>query len=71
AEAGGQTGDPALDTVDWPEPAPGNLRVDYVLPSADLQLDRPGVLWPEQGAELAESVVVASRHRLVWIDILR
>lgn len=71
AEAGGQTGDPALDTVDWTEPAPGNLRVDYVLPSADLRLDRPGVLWPEKGAELAESVAVASRHRLVWIDILR
>lgn len=67
----GQTGDPALDTVDWDEPAPGNLRVDYVLPSADLRLDRAGVLWPEEGADLAERVVAASRHRLVWIDILR
>ena len=29
----GHEGPPALDTADWTEPAPGNLRTDYVLPS--------------------------------------
>lgn len=56
------------DTVDWPEPAPGNMRVDYLLPSADWQLRGAGVLWPVDGA-LAEVVRRASRHRLVWADI--
>ncbi|ARE41246.1 3-phytase precursor [Rhodovulum sp. P5] len=63
-------GDPALDTVDWDDAAdgPGNLRVDYVLPSADLSVTGSGVFWPE-GGELAETVARASRHRLVWVDI--
>jgi len=64
-----QKGDPALDTVDWPEAdGPGNLRVDYVLPSADLKVTGAGVLWPADGP-LAETVATASRHRLVWVDI--
>ena len=39
-------GDPALDTADFNDnPAPGNLRADYVLPSRDLRvLDAGGVL---------------------------
>ncbi len=59
-------GDPALDTVDYGDRT-GNLRVDYVLPSADLQVTGMGVYWPEGegGATAAE----ASRHRLVWVDI--
>lgn len=63
-------GDPSLDTADWPDdPGPGNLRVDYVLPSADLQVSGSGISWPapeEPGAEVASA---ASRHRLVWVDI--
>ncbi|MCB2092948.1 MAG: endonuclease/exonuclease/phosphatase family protein [Rhodobacteraceae bacterium] len=62
-------GDPALDTVDWPEdPGPGNLRVDYVLPSADLTVLDAGVWWPEEVA-LAVAAAKASRHKLVWVDI--
>lgn len=63
-------GDRSLDTVDWREPVPGNLRVDYVLPSSELRVAGAGVLWPEPEAPLAESVAAASRHRFVWVDIL-
>ncbi|SEQ16428.1 endonuclease/exonuclease/phosphatase family protein [Thalassovita taeanensis] len=62
-------GDPALDTVDWPDPAPGNLRVDYVLPSADLAVTGAGVMWPAPDDPLATAVQTASRHRLVWVDV--
>lgn len=68
----GQTGDPALDTVDWPDAGPGdpgNRRVDYVLPSADLTLRGAGVFWPAAGAPGAEAAMAASRHRLVWVDV--
>lgn len=66
----GHRGDPALDTTLWDGPRhPGNLRVDYVLPSAGWQVLDAGVLWPEPGAALAEAVAEASRHRLVWVDL--
>jgi len=42
-----QRGDPALDTADWPDAkGPGNLRVDYVLPSRGLAVLDAGVAWP-------------------------
>ncbi len=67
----GHAGDPALDTVDWD--GPGNLRVDYVLPAAGLQVRAAGVLWPEAGGSVngidAETAARASRHRLVWVDL--
>lgn len=63
-------GPPALDTVQWDGPRhPGNLRVDYVLPSADLEVLGAGVLWPLPDEALAEAVDAASRHRLVWVDV--
>jgi hypothetical protein len=71
----GQAGDPALDTADWPEtsdagtPGPGNLRVDYVLPSADLRVTAAGVWWPAPGDPAAAEATLASRHRLVWVDV--
>ena len=66
----GHRGDPALDTADWPDGAgqPGNLRVDYVLPSAEWRVLDAGVWWPEAGPE-AEIAAAASRHRLVWVDV--
>lgn len=39
-------GDPAEDTADFSDSAPGNLRVDYVLPSANLGIEGAGVFWP-------------------------
>ncbi len=65
-----QKGDAALDTADWPDdPGPGNLRVDYVLPSAGLRVTAAGVWWPEPGSEAAALAGTASRHRLVWVDL--
>lgn len=65
----GQRGDPALDTTDWDDPAPGNLRVDYVLPSPDLRVIGAGIHWPAPGEAGAEGAAAASRHRLVWVDV--
>lgn len=65
-------GDPALDTVDWPgrdEKGPGNLRVDYVLPSAEVKVVDAGVFWPAPGQSGHELARTASRHRLVWVDV--
>jgi hypothetical protein len=65
----GQRGDPSLDTADWREDGgPGNLRVDYVLPSAELDVAGAGVFWPAPGEPLAEAAAAASDHRLVWVD---
>ncbi|MGR3662426.1 MAG: endonuclease/exonuclease/phosphatase family protein [Paracoccaceae bacterium] len=71
-----QTGDPALDTADWrDENGPGNLRVDYVLPSVDLTLTDAGVFWPASGEEgfdfLSRRDPKRSWHGLVWVDISR
>jgi endonuclease/exonuclease/phosphatase family metal-dependent hydrolase len=66
-----QRGDAAFDTGDFddrPPAGPGNLRVDYALPSADLKVAGSGVFWPlahEPGAKLVE----VSDHRLVWLDL--
>lgn len=57
-------GDPARDTADWGDPSPGNLRVDYVLPSADLRVLDAGVAWATEG-----DVEKPFRHGLVWVDI--
>ena len=63
-----QTGDPRFDTADFNDEAPGNLRVDYVLPSAGLKIVDAGVFWPlddEPGAAFID----ASDHRPVWVDV--
>ena len=57
------------DTVDWRDPVPGDLRVSYVLPSADLTVVDSAVLWPAPDTPMAETVATASRHRLVWVDL--
>lgn len=64
-----QRGDPGLDTADWPDDkGPGNLRVDYVLPSHGIAVRDAGVIWPADGP-LAEAARLASAHRLVWVDL--
>jgi hypothetical protein len=70
-------GNPAEDTADWPgrgegpsgADGPGNLRVDYVLPSRGLAVTASGVWWPAPGTPAAEAAALASRHRLVWADV--
>jgi hypothetical protein len=64
----GHAGDPSLDTADWRDDGPGNLRVDYVLPSADLLVADAGVFWPAAGEPLA-TAAGATSHRLVWVDL--
>ncbi len=70
-----QRGDPSLDTADWPDDGngPGNLRVDYVLPAAGLNVRASGVFWPAANDPLrssyGEGEARASRHALVWVDI--
>ena len=67
-------GDPAYDTADFNDnPAPGNLRADYVLPSRDLRVTDAGVFWPVQADPLSALTGVfpfpSSDHRLVWVDL--
>lgn len=64
-------GAPELDTADWRDDGggPGNLRVDYVLPSAGLRVLSSGVMWPLAEDPMASVAQAASRHRLVWVDI--
>ncbi len=66
-----QAGDPALDTARWSDRGPGNLRVDYVLPSADLEVLDAGIVWPDPKAfSLSrKNGRPLSWHGLVWVDI--
>lgn len=63
----GHVGNPAFDTSDFGNP-PGNLRVDYVLPSQNMEIVDGAVFWPASSEPFA-SLVSASDHRLVWLDI--
>ena len=66
---GQQRGDPAHDTSDFnDDQGVGNLRLDYVLPSRSLGVATSGVFWPSPGDD-GHSAIVASDHRLVWIDL--
>lgn len=63
-------GDPAEDTAAFT----GGLRVDYVLPSADMQVVGSGVFWPTPEDPLYRLVEdsadnPSSDHHLVWVDI--
>ena len=63
-------GPPAEDTCDIPrdERGPGNLRLDYALPSADLELLDQGVFWPRR-EDFGFAWIDASDHRMVWVDL--
>jgi hypothetical protein len=60
--------DPAFDTADFGDTAPGNLRADYVLPSKNLQIVDAAVFWPTSADPLF-ALVATSDHRLVWVDV--
>ncbi len=70
-------GDPAADTADFGDRSPGNLRVDYVLPSANLKVLNAEVFWPDVAElnELGNPNLLgprdggASDHRLVFVDL--
>jgi hypothetical protein len=61
-------GDPMLDTANWDDRpgGPGNLRVDYVLPSRDWIVAGSGVLWGSGHGD----VDLRPRHGLVWADLV-
>ena len=68
-------GDPAFDTSDFPDGSagsrdsgPGNLRVDYALPSRDLTVGGGAVYWPLP-LQPGGALVGASDHRLVFVDL--
>ncbi|WP_419580168.1 endonuclease/exonuclease/phosphatase family protein [Stieleria magnilauensis] len=48
----------------------GLMRVDFVLPSKDLNVIDSGVFWPT-GDDPQSTWIKASDHRLVWIDVKR
>ena len=63
-----QRGNPASDTGDFNDEYTGNMRIDYVLPSATLKVAGCGVFWPasnQPGYDLTD----VSDHHLVWLDI--
>jgi len=68
-------GDPSLDTAAWPGSPQGNLRLSYVLPSADWTVTGAGVIWPApedpMSALLGEDGQLAGPHRLVWVELRR
>lgn len=74
-------GDPRFDTGDFADTSPGNLRVDYLLPSRGLPVRSAGVFWPVPGDPLFRLVgdyspalpggFPTSDHRLVWLDLRR
>lgn len=65
--------DPAFDTADFSDTAPGNLRADYVLPRRNLQIVDSAVFWPTTDDPLFPLVGVfpfpSSDHKLVWVDV--
>ncbi len=68
-----QNGNPSFDTADFADTAPGNLRTDYVLPSADLTIANSGVFWPLNTDSTFPLVGTfpfpSSDHRLVFADV--
>jgi endonuclease/exonuclease/phosphatase family metal-dependent hydrolase len=53
---------------------PGNLRVDYVLPSERLAIRDTGVFWPTSADPLFDRLIgvyqfPVTDHRLVWLDL--
>jgi hypothetical protein len=75
-------GDPAEDTADFADTAPGNLRADYVLPRRNIRIADSAVFWPVRSDPLSRLTGVfdnatwgpvggfpTSDHRLVWADL--
>jgi endonuclease/exonuclease/phosphatase family metal-dependent hydrolase len=61
-------GNPAADTADFNDKNTGNMRIDYVLPSANLEVAGCAVFWPAEG-QPGHDLIDVSDHRLVWLDI--
>lgn len=74
-----QKGNPVFDTADFADTAPGNLRVDYVLPSSNMAINNSAVYWPVNTDPQFPLVGTfnsklpggfpSSDHRLVWASV--
>ena len=64
----GQSGEASLDTALY-QGGIGGLRVEVILPSADLKVSASGILWPPDGDPVAVTLTTASRHRPLWVDL--
>jgi len=66
-----QKGAAARDTGDFNDNNPGNLRVDFVLPSANCKILAGGVFWPTEAQlkSIDPKLLDASDHHLVWLDL--
>ena len=74
-------GDPRFDAADFCDTAagvcsgPGNLRADYVLPHASIEMVGAGIFWPAPRDHPLIYLtgigfpVPSSDHRLVWVDV--
>jgi Endonuclease/Exonuclease/phosphatase family len=66
---------PAFDTADFADGAPGNLRADYVLPRENMTIRDGAVFWPVQADRLLFPLTgvfpfPSSDHRAVWLDLV-
>ena len=74
-------GDPKYDTADFADNPPGNLRVDYVLPTKGTKVVGSGIFWPVDADPFYRLTgdfdpvlypptgVPTSDHRQVWVDV--
>lgn len=62
-------GDPANDTADFNEQGSGNLRVDYVLPSTNLEISNGQIFWQTSDNPLF-SLNSASDHHAVYVEVI-
>ena len=65
---------PQFDTADFADANPGNLRADYVLPSAQLKILDSAVFWPTTDDPLWRLTrdfpnFQPTDHRMVWVDV--
>jgi len=65
---------PQFDTADFNDANPGNLRADYVLPSAQLEILDSAVFWPLTTDPLWRLTRdfphnQPTDHRMVWVDV--
>ena len=65
-------GNAANDTGDFNDWNTGNLRCDFVLPSANIEIASSSVFWPSREGISPEDkkMIDATDHRLVWVDLL-
>jgi endonuclease/exonuclease/phosphatase family metal-dependent hydrolase len=61
-------GDASQVTADFTPEHHGCLRIDYVLPSRDLEVSKGAIFWPREGEPGADAIT-ATDHRMVWLDI--